>query len=169
MLDQNLQIKDGKTLLPLIMEVHGAERLGRVFQFWMAELSRDVLRLGVYFRAAGIMLQVPHAASFPWVADDETDELLRTADRDTVGAVLAAALEIAGNKWVLDDVDELDFAEQELSEQWNELLERRTSQKHGLNNLIAACLDKLLVAPGMEEIDKADEPHWWQRWRPEAS
>ena len=40
MLDQNMQIKDGKMLLPLIMEVHGAERLGRVFQFWMGELAR---------------------------------------------------------------------------------------------------------------------------------
>ena len=31
--------------------------------------------------------------------------------------------------------------------------------------VVAELLDHLVIEPGLAEIDTAQEPHWWQRWR----
>ncbi len=67
-------IEDGDKLLSLDTDVRGSDRLPMVFQMWTAELARDVLRLGVYFSALGVMLQVPGAAEYEWVCDDDYED-----------------------------------------------------------------------------------------------
>ena len=36
--------------------------------------------------------------------------------------------------------------------------------EHGLLNVVAECLDHLIVKPGMAEVDEASRPTWWQDW-----
>ena len=173
MLDETMQIRDGDKLLPLVMNLSGSEPPPMVFQFWMAELARDMLRLGIYFRTVGIMLQIPGGAEYEWVGDDEDDEndaatweLVRATDQNALLNVLAECLDRLGVKGLMEQVPAPDYEPEALSDEWEALLDKRAKVKNGLLTVVAECLDTLAVRPGMAEIDQADEPHWWQRWRP---
>ena len=167
MFDKNMRFTDGDETVGLIMSVYGAKRLPMVFQYWMAELSRDILRLGVFFRCTGVMLQVPGTAAFEWVDDQETEQLMVHSEHGELCNVLAEAFERLGVKHLMDQLDELECLDDELREEWEDLLKRRQGQKGGLLNMIMLLLDKLVLHPGMKEIDTAAEPHWWHCWKPE--
>jgi hypothetical protein len=165
-------IDDAGKLLSLGTDVRGSERMPLVFQFWTAELARDVLRLGVYFSALGVMLQVPGAAEYEWVSDDELDD--RTHDRvresaaDELLDVLAECLQRVGAPAELlrQVPGAADREPGEISAEWKQFLNERGVQKNGLLNVVAECLDELIVRPGLTEIDEPPELPWWQRWRP---
>ena len=170
MFDESMHIRDGDELHLLTMLVRNSSRLPQVFEWWMAELARDHLRLGVYFRAVAIMLQIPGAAGFDRV-DSEDDEIWRQvgeSDPSEMLNVLADALERLDAGDVLQQVPGGETLTREPPcPAWKVLLDRWEAVENGLLNIVAACLDELVVKPGLTEIEEADEPHWWQRCRAE--
>ena len=157
-------------------EVRETEDLPTVLEFWMGHVARDLLRLGVYFRAAALMGQIPGGARYRPIAHDDVDDDLpnededprrwvRRADRDTAFNVLAECLRRLGAAGVMKQVPGgKDYEQIKLSAEWKKYLDRRAKNKHGLLNVIAQCLDELIVRPGMAEIDAEPHPTWWQRW-----
>ncbi len=84
-------------------DVRSSKNLPVALQFWMANMTRDLLQLGVFFRAAAIMLQVPGAARYQDVTYDDQDpdradededpaSWVGEADRGTTFSVLAECL-----------------------------------------------------------------------------
>ena len=116
MLDQDWYLVRDGLQNHLGLNVICSSPITKMFQIWMAELSRDMLRLGVYFRALGIMLQVPGAPDFEWSFDSDgenefdTDALIRSADEDTVSTVLEEALDRLGVKHLMAQLPNADSA-----------------------------------------------------------
>jgi len=163
-------------LVAFFTAVRSSEDLPSVLQFWMAYVARDLLRLGVFFRAAALMQQLPGGACYRPVPYDDNDDnapdededpwqWVGRADRDTAFNVLAECLRRLGAAGVMNQIPGgKDYQREELSAEWKEYLDRHGKIKHGLLNVIAQCLDELVVQPGMEEIDAEPCPTWWQRW-----
>lgn len=161
---------DGK-LVSFPNGVRGNEDLPFAMQFWMAYVARDLLQLGIFFRAATIMLQVPDGAQCRFVLDAETEEnhaleWVCGADRNTLFNVLADCLRRLGASTLMKQVPGgKDYERAALSDGWKEFLDGQSKIKHGLQNVIGEILDELIVRPGMEEIDAVPQPKWWQTWR----
>jgi len=171
MFDEAMQIRDGDELYLVTVLLRNSSRLPLVFEWWMAELARDHLRLGVYFRAVAIMLQLPGAAGFERV-DSEDDEIRRQvggSDAEELLNVLAEALARLDVADVLRQVPGgTTLTPEPPGHAWKVLLEKWEGLENGLLNIIAACLDELIIKPGLVEIDEADELRWWQRWHVEV-
>ena len=156
--------------------VRSTEDLPVTLQFWMGHLARDLLQLGVYFQAAAIMGQVPGADRYRLIlyddldddapdCDDNPDTWVGNADCDTVFNVLAECLRRLGAEHLIEQVPGArDYERQELSAEWNEYLDRNAKFEHALLNVVAQCLDDLIVTPGMAEIDDKPQATWWQKW-----
>ena len=170
MFDDNMQFRDGDEIYSLHLGVRASFPLTSIFKFWMAEVARDMLRLGVYFDALTVMMQVPGAAGYGWYSDNENkiDDLIRESDRETVMDGLAACLDKVGAIHLMKQIPGW-FADgrDQPPEPWRQLIQELAEEKHGLLNLIATCLDDLLVDPGMAEIDRAVEVPWWHRTVPD--
>ncbi len=157
-------------------EVRSSKDLPLTLQFWMAYVARDLLQLGVLFRAAAIMCQVPGAGRYEVeLFDDANDELgdqdedpqcwVGGVERDTVFTVLAECLRRLGAADLMEQVPgAADYKREELSDEWKEYLDNLNEIEHGLQNVVAECLDELIVRPGMAEIDAEPRPSWWQKW-----
>lgn len=166
---------DGKPVA-FFTNVRSTEDLPETLQYWMAHMAREMLLLGVYFRAAVLMHQLPGAARYRFVMYDDNDDdqpnadenpwhWVRRADRDIVLNVLAECLQRLGAAGVMKQVPGgKDYERIELSAEWQDYLDRQAKIKHGLLSVIAECLDELIVRPGMAEIDVEPNPTWWQRW-----
>jgi hypothetical protein len=173
MFEENLYVHDGRNSHYLTMHLGLSGALPMVFQFWAAELARDVLRLGVYFHAAAIFLQIPGASAFELVRDDLYEEeqdidyegMIGTRNKHTLLDVLARCLDRLGAKSLMAQLTAERHIRGELPPEWTVVLERRAKIENGLLSVVADCLDALIVRPGMEEIEQADEPHWWHRFR----
>ena len=169
MFDQNWFLMQNGRENYLYMCVCSSTPITKMFQIWMAELSRDMLRLGVYFRALGIMLQVPGAPDFEWSCDSdgenefETDVLFRSSDEDTLYTALAEALDRLGVKHLMAQLPNADYDTVELDDEWKEMLDRREKNENGLLCVVASCLDWLIVYPGMDEIVHVPEQPWWNQ------
>ncbi|MBW8017602.1 MAG: hypothetical protein FVQ82_15595 [Planctomycetes bacterium] len=175
MLESHAYHRDGREGR-FFTQVRETEDLPSVLQFWMAHAARDLLRLGVFFRAAALMCQIPGGSRYRYIAhDDHDDDLpdddedprhwIGRADRDTAFSVLADCLRRLGAAGVMKEVPGgEDYEQVELSPEWKEYLDRRAERKCGLLNVIAECLDELVVGPEMAEIDVEPYPTWWQRW-----
>ena len=169
MFEKDLHIRTGEKLYPLHMYVSGSEPLAMVFQFWMGEAARDLLRLGVYFRAVGIMLQIPGAATYEYPSDEpDTLGLIEKTRPNMLLNVLVECLDRLGVKELMEQVPAPDYYEEQLPEAWKTMLDEREKIGNGLLQVVAECLDELVVGRGMTEIVEADEPRWWHRWHPEA-
>ena len=172
MFEENLDIYDGETSHHLDLRLGLSGPFHKVFRFWAAELARDMLRLGVYFHAVGFFLQIPGATEFEWLDDDHFEEeqglnrgmMLTRSRRDTLLTVLADCLERLDAESLLEQLPE-PMLRDALPEEWTRLIERRAKIENGLLTLVAECLDAAIVEPGMDEIAKADLPHWWNRFR----
>ena len=57
-----------------------------------------------------------------------------------------------------------DYYARELSEEWKQWLDKEGKTKNGLLNVVAECLDVLVIEPGMAEIKEVTERPWWQHW-----
>ena len=145
-----------------------ADRLPELFQFWAAEMARDQLRLGVYFSAVGLMLQLPGAHEYQYLNDDgELRQALVDYDCDNLYSVLAECFKRLGVEDVTRRVPgEENYEICDLKDKMKELLNEWTRRKHGLLNVVAECLDLLVVHPGLVEIAEDGERRWWQRWQP---
>ena len=169
---EGLEIHDGEESYDLGFGLGLTTPIHKVFRFWAAELARDMLRLGVYFHAVGIFLQIPGAAEFEWVEDEHFEEeqgldrgkMIAWGRRKTLLTVLAECLERLDAESLMEQLPELRVRDA-LSEEWMTLIERRAKIENGLLSLVAECLDAVMVRPGMHEVAKADLPHWWNRFR----
>ncbi len=149
-----------------------SEDLPVAFQFWMAHVARDLLQLGVFFRAGAIMLQVPGAGRYQFIShnqDDGDDPVawVDHADRVTVFNVLAECLRRLGAKGLMEQVPGgADYRRVPLPVHWKQYLDRRAAIEHGLLNVVAACLEALIQMPGLAELNAEPRPAWWQKlWR----
>ncbi len=158
-------------------DLRNCKDLPLTLQFWMAYMARDMLQLGVFFRAAGIMLQLPGAAQYEFVdydvLSDDPGSRMSPADKSTVFNILAECLRRLGGAGAEALIEQVpgaaDYQRVELSDEWKKYLDRQATIEHGLLNVVAACLDRLLVRPGMFQIDRAPvkrkepNPTWWER------
>ena len=88
---------DGEELVAFFPRVRACGTATGAFQFWMAETARDHLRLGVFFRALAVMLQVPGAAEYDYAeAQDDFEHKLWETDREEMLDVLAECLKQLG-------------------------------------------------------------------------
>ena len=157
-------------------DVRSSKNLPLTLQFWTAYVARDLLQLGVFFRAAAIMCQVPGADRYEYVLYDDNDEDLPDedenpqrwvgrADYNTAFNVLAECLRRTGAEDLVEQVPGAGgYTQKKLSDEWKEYLDRQAATENGLLNVVAECLDELIVRPGMEEIDDSSRPTWWQKW-----
>ena len=157
-------------------DVRTTNDLPGALQFWMASVARDLLQLGVFFRAAAIMLQMPGAGRYKVVHYDDLNEDLGDdeedprcwvggADRVTVFNVLAECLRRLEAEDLMEQVPgAADHKRGELPDEWTEYLDEQAKTEHGLLNVVAECLDDLIVTPGMVEIDAKPQATWWQQW-----
>ena len=149
--------------------VRGGKDLPIELQFWTAYVARDLLQLGVFFRAAAIMCQVPGGARYRFVLDGEDEDNLtadwvRGAEKNTLFNVLAECLRRLGAAEVMTQVlGGKSYLRKELSAEWKEFLDQRAEINDGLLNVVAECLDELIVRPGMAEIDVEPRSTWWQK------
>ena len=166
-------IKEGGRLILLSPQVRSSELLPQVFEMWMAELARDLHRLGVYFRAVGIMLQIPNIRDYEWTEDQEFEnqagDRVAETDAEALLDVLAECLQRLGApaELLLQAPGGAEHRRRDVSEEWKQYLDVREKVQHGLQNIVSEILDELIVRPGMAEIDEKSLPHWWDRWRPE--
>jgi hypothetical protein len=168
----DLRVRDGDQEHALIMSVGLSERTHMVFQFWAAELARDVLRLGVYFHAMGFFLQAPGAADYDWKKDrefqmehgTEITELADASSKHTLRNVLAECLRLLGAPSLITQIPATKYAPEGVPEEWKPVIARCQKTRNRLLGLVADCVDRLLVDPGLEEIRRADQPHWWHRF-----
>ncbi len=153
-------------------KVRAGNNLPIELQFWMASVARDLLQLGVFFRAAAIMCQVPGGARCQFVLDGEEEENWTAdwvvgAERNTLLDVLAECLRRLGakSKPLMRQVlgREMHW-EKGLPAKWKEFLDQRAKIEDGLLNVVAECLDELIVRPGVVEIDAVPRPTWWQKF-----
>ena len=167
MFDSNAQFREGDKLYNLYMDVRASLPPHKMFQFWMAEVARDMLRLGVYFHAMGVMLQVPGAVDCDWYGDEgEISDLLSESTPDTVMDVLAACLDSVGAPHLMKQIPGwTSHRRADLPDVWQEFIDKMLKVEHGVLNVIAACLDELMVGPGMAEINQDCEKRWWHRWQ----
>ncbi len=157
-------------------EVRSSRNLPITLQFWTAYVARDLLQLAVFFRAVAIMLQVPGADRYevllyddvnPDRGDEKEDPAhwVGDADRDTVLNVLGECLRRLEAEGLIEQVPgATNFEREELSAEWRAYLDRQAATEHGLLNVVAECLDELIVRPGMAEIDDKPQATWWQQW-----
>ncbi len=122
------------------------------------------------------MLQVPGAGRYevmlyddlnPDLGDEEEDPAhwVGDADRDTVFNVLGECLRRLEVEDLIGQVPgAADYEREELSDEWKEYLDRQGATEQGLLNVVAECLDELIVRPGMAEIDDKPQATWWQQW-----
>ena len=104
--------------------------------------------LGAYFQAVAIMLQLPGGVSYEWLHEDADDaeEFIWAADRDMLFSILAYAVEHLDAKAVLDQVQGGDsYKPREVPVDFQLNLVQRDG--NGVLNLVAICLDRLMVIP----------------------
>ena len=162
-------------LNPIISNIRAAENLPDAIEFWMAYVARDALRLGVFFRALAIMLQVPGGARFEYVlSEDEDDDenSIRVQIEDEKPEVLVPILAECLNRLkappglLKQAIGGQRYRKRSLSAKWKAFIDRQSEVEHGLVNIVAECLEVLIVQPGLEEIDDWPDPTWWQAcWR----
>ncbi|MCG8407554.1 MAG: hypothetical protein MI923_20345 [Phycisphaerales bacterium] len=105
-------------------------------QFWPAYFARELLRFGVFLRAATIMLQIRGGVRFGYVNDDD-DELgneIRGEDHETLVHVFAECLNrLKASPKILEQIPGgKDYEPEELSEEWTDFLDGWSRIEFGL-------------------------------------
>ncbi len=147
-------------------EVRFTDRLTDVFRCRMEQLEAIHRWLAGYFRAVGILLQIPGAAAYRWIEDESDNDLwdlIWNPDTTSTLNVLAAALERLDAGELLGQVPGGDgFKRRALPVEARVRLAER--DRVGLLNVVADCLDRLLVVPNIPGeaesygLVPADEP-----------
>jgi len=151
-LAEEMDLRDAEGLFHVGLSVRGTDRLLRVLQFWMVQFTREQQTLAVYFRAVAIMLQLPGGARYEYAKALDALDDLRGFDRGTVLDLLAAALERLRAGELIEQVPSgRDHKCRALSDELAGMLAGR--DHNGLLNVVAECLDYLIVRAGMAEID----------------
>ena len=156
-------------------DVQSIENIPVTLQAWMAHLAREMLRLGVFFRAAAFMALVPGAAKYESiiydnynedVPDEEHDPAERLADAkpEIVYAVLAECLRRLKAEDLIEKIPVTAKNDDRLSAEWVEFLDAQERCEFAYQNVVAVCLNLLIVKPGMAEINQQGRATWWQKY-----
>jgi hypothetical protein len=143
--------------------------LPTVFRRQMEHLETVHRWLAGYLHAVAVLLQIPGGAAYHY-ADNEVDDelwgLIWSRDPGLTFGVLAAALKQLDAPHVLGQVTGGgDYPRGGLSRRVRVHLAKR--DRNGLLNVVAECLDRLLVVPELEEeaalyeIDPRPRRRWW--------
>ncbi len=132
--------------------VQFSDRLPTVFRQRMEQLEAVHRWLAGYFHAVAILLQIPGAAEYRCTEEERTDfwDFIWTHDTDLTLTMLAAALDHLGTKNLIHQVPGGDdYRPGKLP---HEVLRRLAAlDRNGLLNVVAECLDRLLVVPQLED------------------
>ncbi len=135
--------------------VHAAGSLPDVFRGRSKQLEEIHQWLGGYLQGVAVMLQLPGGASYEWLPDDADDaeEFIWTTDRDMLFCLLAHALEHLDAKAVMEQVPGGDsYKPRRVPTKFQLKLVQRDG--NGVLNLVAICLDRLMVIPELPEEDR---------------
>jgi hypothetical protein len=169
-------ITRGKRELAFYTELRSTQNVPAAFCFWLAEEARRLLQIAAYFRAAAIMCQIPGGARYNLILYDDDDpkvpnedqdpaKWIRGTDRQTVLTVLAECLRRLGVPAIMNQVPGVrSHRPRRLSKRWTAYLDRHARIKSGLLNVVAECLDELMVRPGLAKIESLPATTCWQRW-----
>ncbi len=152
-----MTLAEAEGLMNVGWSVRRSAPLQRLVPLWLVQASEEQARLGVYFLALGLLLQVPGARTYQWVGDangvDRLGELVAGAPPARVRALLAAALERLDAGGLLAQVPGwTGDRRRTLPPTWRALLNRYGRLRNGLLNVIAECLDELIVRPALKRI-----------------
>jgi hypothetical protein len=148
--------------------------LPATLQFRVAYAARELLRIGVQVRALGILLQLPGGADYHYLCHDDDKEntppeaddpyvWLHDANRGTVLGVLTECFHRFDAADAIKWIPEVKHIEPEkLSTKWQRYLNRQAKYECGLLNVVAECLDQLVVRPGIMAIVRGRRTTWWQ-------
>lgn len=151
------------------------EDIPATLQAWMAHLAREMLRLGVFFQAATIMAQVPGAHDYQYILYDNDDDdvpdceynpldRLSGADPDLIYTILVECLKRLKAEHLIETLPITGHRCIRLSAEWVTFLDAQERHWHAYENVVAECLNMLIVKPGMDEINKQGETTWWQQY-----
>jgi hypothetical protein len=134
--------------------------LPRALHLWLAITLDEQAHLSAYFHALALFLRVLGTGTYDWVADDEDADslakLVTSAPPARVHALLAAALKRLDAETLLAQVPAWEkIRYRKLPPDWQALLERYAQLPHGLLNVVAECLDELIVRRKLKTIDDA--------------
>ncbi len=169
---ESIKWREGGEVLQINSLVQYTDRPVRAFRARMEQLQAVHRWLAGYLHALSILVQIPGAAEYRWrepANDDEALERIASADRDELLAILAAALgrlaagELMGQvpggerRGVCLPGPELRIALAGLD-------------RRGLIQVVAECLDRLLVIPHVGAEAEFHEPlrgpgFWRKTWR----
>ncbi len=147
--------------------VRYSDRLPGVFRCRMEQLEAVHRWLAAYFHAVAILLQIPGAAEYRWTEDERTDfwDFIWTNDTHLTRTLLATAL---GNLDAKELMREVPGGERYRSRKLPNEVHLRLAAlgRNGLLNVVAECLDRLLVVPELKdeaELYGMDAPprRWW--------
>ena len=154
------------TLKRIYQQVRYTDGLPNVFRLRMEQLGKIQRWMGGYFRAVGIMLQIPGGAEYRWIEDERDDELwdlIWKPDAASALNVLAAALARLDAEELLGQVPGGDgFKPRTLPVETRVHLAER--DRMSLLRVAATCLDRLLVVPTIDGLPESyglvpvDEP-----------
>ncbi len=154
-----------------VMSVGGSVRrsapLPRVLDLWRVQSLQEHACNNVYFRAVALMLQLPGGARYEYAKALDTLDDLRGFDRGTVLDLLAAALDRLNAVELIEQVRGREPHERRALP--DKLAERLAARDHnGLLNVVAECLDELIVRPGTAAIEAVTPPNAWPPWPPRS-
>ncbi len=147
--------------------VRFSDRLPSVFRRRMEQLETVHRWLAGYFEAVAILLQIPGAAEYRWTEDQRTDfwDLIWSNDTHLTRTLLAAAL---GNLNARELMREVPGGKRYRSRRLPHEVHLRLAvlDRNELLNVVAECLDRLLVVPELDdeaELHGIDAPprRWW--------
>lgn len=147
--------EEGERLLQVGRLVHYSDRLPGVFRARMKQLEAIHRWLGAYFGAVGIMLQIPGAAEYEWLSEDGDDagDFVWTADRDMLLSILAEVLDRLDAGALIHQVPGAEtYKARKLPVELRLTLAERDD--NSLMNIVAKCLDRLMVIPELGEEER---------------
>ncbi len=154
--------------------VRFSDRLPTVFRQRMEQLEAVHRWLAGYFQAVAILLQIPGAAEYRWTEDERTDfwDFIWTSDTHLTRTLLATAL---GNLDAKELICEVPGGEDYRSRRLPHDVHLRLAllDRNELLNVVAECLDRLLVVPELEDEAElygiaAPPRRWWWPFRRKA-
>ena len=157
---KSIQWREGGEILQINSLVQHTDRPVRAFRARMEQLQAVHRWLAGYLHALSILVQIPGAADYRWREapdDDEALERVALADRDELLAILAAAL---GRLDVTELMRQVPGGDRcVVCRPGPELrIALAGLDRRGLIQVVAECLDRLLVIPHVGAEAEFHEP-----------
>ena len=148
--------REGDWLIPVVVRLRFSGHLPLAVRLHREEMERDLQRTRAFFRALTIMLQVPGGSRYIYQeTPDRMDAVIAESDAGTVRAIVKACLDRLGCRELIQCVPDCRAGNGcELPVTLAVMVQRR--ERVGLLNVLAECLDELLVRPVWRELSSED-------------